>query len=156
MQAERRRRYVCGRDGKVQWDEQRDQAYTVRLSDALVDAYARDADPLPTNVAAYAAWNCLIEAVGSRDPFRIVRSPIDKRRIAPRPLPAGARTVLARMRDGAREGGGATRRSRRRPRRSSRPRSIGSVGTTGAWRWSAGGAESSPRTRSSACTTATG
>lgn len=103
-QAVRRRRYVCGRDGRVQWDEQRDQAYTVRLSDALVDAYARDAAPLPTNAAACAAWNCLVEAVGTSDPFRIVRSPIEKRRIPQDRYLRELGAVLARIREGAGQG----------------------------------------------------
>jgi glycerol-3-phosphate O-acyltransferase len=103
-QAERRRRYVTDKQGKIIWDEQRDQAYTVRLSDALVDAYVRHADPLPTHVVAYAAWRCLAEATASTDPFRIVRAPIEKRRIAPERLTREVGSVLDRIRAGAADG----------------------------------------------------
>lgn len=103
-QAAHRRRYVCGRDGKVEWDDQRDHAYTMRLSDALVDSYARNTDPMPTQAAAYAAWRCLVESVGSTDPFRIVRSPIERRRIAFDRYRRELDLVLAQIRDGAANG----------------------------------------------------
>ena len=59
-QAIERRRYVCDRDGKVEWDEQRDRVYTDRLADALVDAYPRYAWAMVTHVVAYTAWEMLV------------------------------------------------------------------------------------------------
>ncbi|MEQ1568171.1 MAG: 1-acyl-sn-glycerol-3-phosphate acyltransferase [Myxococcota bacterium] len=103
-QAERRARYVCDRNGDVTWDEQRDHAYTVRLSEALVDGFARYTHPLPTHVAAAAAWRCLCEQVGSTDPFRVVRSPIEKRRIPGERYLRELRQVVDTLRAGAREG----------------------------------------------------
>jgi glycerol-3-phosphate O-acyltransferase len=76
-----RRRYVCDQDGKVEWDPQRDRVYTHRLARSLIDAWPRYANAMETHIAAYAAWECLREAVGSSDAFRIVRTPIGKRRI---------------------------------------------------------------------------
>lgn len=103
-QAERRRAAVCGRDGRVQWDEQRDHAYTDRLADALVDAFPRYADPLPTHVAAWSAWECLVEQVGSADPFKVVRSPIERRRIPAARFERALRETLARLEAGRAEG----------------------------------------------------
>ncbi|MEZ4239828.1 MAG: 1-acyl-sn-glycerol-3-phosphate acyltransferase [Myxococcota bacterium] len=103
-QAERRKRFVCGRDGKVQWDEQRDMTYTTRLADALVDAYPRGAVPLSTHTAAYAAWGCLVEAVGSPDPFRVVRSPIERRRIPFDRFRRQLDETMRRIAEGAAEG----------------------------------------------------
>ena len=103
-QAQRRRRYVCDREGKVVWDDQRDHTYTLRLSDALVDAFPRGAHPLPTHIAAYAAWKLLCEAMGSSDPFRIVRTPYERRRIPSERLVREIATVLALIRGGAKEG----------------------------------------------------
>ncbi|MEQ1503468.1 MAG: 1-acyl-sn-glycerol-3-phosphate acyltransferase [Myxococcota bacterium] len=102
-EAEHRKKYVCDRDGQVQWDDQRDHTYTLRLSDALVDAYVRNAEPLPTHAAAYAAWSCLVEAVGSTDPFRIVRSPIEKRRIPGDRYLRELGSLVERLRGGAAE-----------------------------------------------------
>jgi glycerol-3-phosphate O-acyltransferase len=76
-----RRRYVMDRTGKVEVDEQRDHVYTERLSQALVQAYPKDAYAMSTHVAAIAAWRCLSEQVGSSDPFKILRIPADGRRI---------------------------------------------------------------------------
>lgn len=105
-QADHRRRYVCGRDGKVEWDDQRDHAYTMRLSDALVDAFARNADVLATHACAYAAWRCLggDAASGSTDPFKIVRAPIEKRRIPFDRYRRELDATLDRVRGGAASG----------------------------------------------------
>lgn len=68
-----RRRYVCADDGTVEWDDQRDQVYTQRLSRALVAAYHRDNVALPTHVAALAAWRVLARANPTLDTWRLVR-----------------------------------------------------------------------------------
>ena len=80
-QAERRKRYVMGTDGEVEWDAQRDRVYTDRLAKALVKAYPKYAHAMVTHVAAYAGWRCLEKAVGSSDTFRLVRVPLGKRTI---------------------------------------------------------------------------
>jgi glycerol-3-phosphate O-acyltransferase len=103
-QALRRRRFVCDREGRVQWDEQRDQTYTLRLADAIVDAYPRGTIPLVTQVAAYTAWQCLVEALGFSDPFRVVRSPVERRRIPFDRYRRQLETVLKRIDAGAQEG----------------------------------------------------
>ncbi|MCB9684943.1 MAG: 1-acyl-sn-glycerol-3-phosphate acyltransferase [Alphaproteobacteria bacterium] len=105
-QAERRRGYVCGPDGKVEWDDQRDHTYTLRLADALCDAYVADSEALPTNVAAYAAWRCIAEQTGSNDPFKVVRTPIEKRRITPQRYLVELSATLDRLRDEASQGRG--------------------------------------------------
>ncbi len=97
-QAERRRGYVCGPDGGVEWDDQRDHTYTLRLADALCDAYVRDSEALPTHAAAYAAWRCLVEQAGTADPFRVVRAPVEKRRITPERYKKELAATLERLR----------------------------------------------------------
>lgn len=77
----RRRRYVCDRDGRVQRDEQRDHVYTDRLSTALVGAYPKGAHVMATHAAAWVGWRSLELATQSQDPFRVVRAPMEARRI---------------------------------------------------------------------------
>jgi hypothetical protein len=60
----------------------------------------KNADPLPTHTAAYAAWRCLVEAVGSSDPFRVVRSPIEKRRIPKDRYQRELAATMDRIREG--------------------------------------------------------
>jgi glycerol-3-phosphate O-acyltransferase len=107
-QAERRRGYVLGRDGKVEWDDQRDHVYTQRLAEALCDAFVENTEVVSTHAAAAAAWNCVARQVGSTDPFRVVRSPIEKRRIAPDTYRAELGALLERVRASAAEGRGHT------------------------------------------------
>lgn len=68
-----RRGFVLGRDGEVQWDEQRDHVYTDRLASALVAAWPRLSTVMSTHLAAWATWRCLERRIGSTDPFRLVR-----------------------------------------------------------------------------------
>jgi glycerol-3-phosphate O-acyltransferase len=103
-QAERRRRYVMGADGKVEHDTQRDMVYTNRLADALVEAYPRYSHAMVTHVAAFAAWSCLEEAVGSRDPFRLVRVPEGKRTLPQHTLMERLREVVDALQEGAAAG----------------------------------------------------
>lgn len=103
-QALERRRYVTDRDGNVEWDEQRDRVYTDRLARSLVDAYPRNAWVMSTHVAAYTAWRILEDEVGSRDPFRIVRTPAEKREIPRHTFLERLRGVLDRVLAGAAEG----------------------------------------------------
>ncbi len=79
--ARRRRDFVCDREGKVQWDAQRDRVYTDRLADALVQAYPRNATLMHSHVAAWVAWRMLEGQQGTTDPFRIVRSSVSRRRL---------------------------------------------------------------------------
>lgn len=79
--SERRRRYVCNRDGEVERDEQRDRIYTDRLADALVAAYPREATLMSTHLAAEVAWRFLTDKAGSTDPFRVVRTSAENRSI---------------------------------------------------------------------------
>ncbi len=99
-----RRRYVCDRDGEVQWDEQRDRVYTDRLGEALVDAFPRYAAVLSTHATAYAAWSCLADNVGSSDPFRLVRVPTGRRRLRREQLLQRLASTLERVHDGVRRG----------------------------------------------------
>lgn len=105
-QARRRKGYVVDRDGKVQWDDQRDHVYTMRLAEALCDAYVENTEVLATHAAAAAAWSCVARQVGSTDPFRLVRSPIEKRRIAPDTLRSELGALLDRVRASAGAGRG--------------------------------------------------
>ena len=54
-----RRAYVTDRDGRVEWDEQRDHVYTGSLARAIERSYLRDNTALATHVTAFAAWNLL-------------------------------------------------------------------------------------------------
>lgn len=103
-QAVERRRYVCDRDGKVERDPQRDHVYTDRLAHALTEAYPRLAWAMSTHVAAYTAWTVLTEAVGSGDPFRIVRSPVEKRQIPTHRYLERLREVVDRVHTGTAAG----------------------------------------------------
>lgn len=105
-QAARRRGYVLGRDGQVQWDDQRDHVYTMRLAEALCEAYVDDTEVLATHAAAAAAWSCLGRQVGSTDPFRLVRSPVEKRRIPADTLRTELGALLTRVRASAASGRG--------------------------------------------------
>ncbi len=103
-QAQRRRGYVCGRDGTVQWDDQRDRVYTDRLATSISDAFPRYAEVLPTHLVAWSAWRCLVRSVGSGDPFRLVRVPAARRRFPREVLLADLRQELERVRTGAAKG----------------------------------------------------
>jgi len=80
-QAVARRRFVCNRDGEVEWDAQRDRVYTKRLASSLVDAWPKYANAMETHIVAYAAWACLEDLAGTSDAFRIVRTTSVKRHI---------------------------------------------------------------------------
>ncbi|MEZ4319792.1 MAG: 1-acyl-sn-glycerol-3-phosphate acyltransferase [Myxococcota bacterium] len=103
-QAERRRRYVTDANGEVERDVQRDMIYTNRLADALVEAYPRYAHAMVTHVAAFTGWRCLEEAVGSSDPFRLVRVPIGKRTFPRHVFLEKLRHVVEGVQKGASEG----------------------------------------------------
>ncbi|MCB9676783.1 MAG: 1-acyl-sn-glycerol-3-phosphate acyltransferase [Alphaproteobacteria bacterium] len=103
-QAARRRRYVTDGEGNVERDAQRDMMYTNRLADALVDAYPRYAHAMVTHVAAWTGWKCLEEAVGSTDPFRLIRVPIGKRTFPRHTYLEKLRQVVERVQKGAAEG----------------------------------------------------
>lgn len=77
----RRKGYVCDRDGKVQWDPQRDRVYTDLLADALVEAWPKGATLMSTHLASWTAWKMLEEQLGTSDPFRIVRASGARRRV---------------------------------------------------------------------------
>jgi len=98
-----RRRYVCDASGDVEWDAQRDRVYTDRLARGLVDAWPKYANAMETHVAAYAAWACLVDAIGSEDAFRIVRAPIGKRRIKQHIYVEKLREVVDRVRAGCQQ-----------------------------------------------------
>ncbi|MEO0604021.1 MAG: 1-acyl-sn-glycerol-3-phosphate acyltransferase, partial [Myxococcota bacterium] len=104
QQAIERRRYVCDAEGRVEWDDQRDRVYTDRLAGRIVESYMKNADVLATHAAAYAAWLCLGEDVGSRDPFRLVRTPLARRRFPRSRVMAMLDKTLARVYDGVRDG----------------------------------------------------
>jgi len=103
-QAIHRRRYVTDAQGEVEWDAQRDRIYTDRLGGALIDAWPRYAEVLPTHLAAWAAWRCLEAQVGSTDPFRLVRTPADGRHLDRGDYLACLRTELQRVKDGGKAG----------------------------------------------------
>ena len=103
-QATLRRRYVCNTRGEVEWDSQRDRNYTDRLADGLVRSYPESAWAMCTHIAAYAAWKCLIQSIGTSDPFRLVRAPIEKREIARHVFMAQLRETCARVLEGAKQG----------------------------------------------------
>ncbi|MEN0063259.1 MAG: 1-acyl-sn-glycerol-3-phosphate acyltransferase [Myxococcota bacterium] len=103
-QAKERARYVCDAQGNVEWDPQRDRIYTDRLAGKLVESFVENADVLATHAAAYAAWTCLEEEVGTRDPFRLVRVPLGRRRFPRGRVMQALETTLSRVHDGVREG----------------------------------------------------
>jgi len=102
-QARHRRRYVTDAQGKVEWDDQRDRVYTDRLGNALIDAWPRYAEVLPTHLAAWAAWICLERRAGTTDPFRLVRIPAEGRHIDRSDYMTCLREQLNRVREGATE-----------------------------------------------------
>jgi len=103
-QSERRRRYVTDTDGAVELDGQRDRIYTNRLAEALVEAYPRYSHAMVTHVAAFAGWECLAEAIGTHDPFRLIRVPIGKRTLPRTVFLEKLRSVVDGVRKGAAEG----------------------------------------------------
>lgn len=103
-QAQRRRGYVCDRSGKVEWDEQRDHIYTNRLGEALVDAWPKYAEVLPTHLVARAAWRCLQQQLGTTDTFRMMQQPDEKRCMPRADLMAELERELARVQEGAAAG----------------------------------------------------
>jgi glycerol-3-phosphate O-acyltransferase len=68
-----RRAYVTDRDGQLIIDPQRDRIYTERLASKLVTAWHRDTIPLPTQIAAFAAWAVIAQRFPALDSFRLVR-----------------------------------------------------------------------------------
>ncbi|MFT7521474.1 MAG: hypothetical protein ACI9MC_003625, partial [Kiritimatiellia bacterium] len=80
-QAKRRRTYVTDRDGKVEWNSQRDRRYTERLAGKVVDAYQRDTTVLANHLVCKVAWEELADRRGTNDPFRLVRTTRAARRI---------------------------------------------------------------------------
>ena len=102
-QALERRRFVCGRDGEVEWDSQRDRVYTDRLAASLVEAWPTYASAMETHLTAYAAWDCLQDQIETVDAFRIVRTPVTKRHIKRHVFIAKLREVLDRVETGARQ-----------------------------------------------------
>lgn len=103
-QSIRRRRYVTDNEGNVELDPQRDMVYTNRLADALVDAYPRYSHAMVTHVAAFAAWRCLEEAVGTTDPFRLIRVPEGKRTFPAPVFMETFRSVVDGVNKGAADG----------------------------------------------------
>ncbi|MCB9663528.1 MAG: 1-acyl-sn-glycerol-3-phosphate acyltransferase [Alphaproteobacteria bacterium] len=102
--AQARRGYVCASDGTVQPDAQRDHVYTDMLARKLVEVWPRDATVLPTHLVAWAAWRSLEEAVDSTDPFRLVRAPVDLRRLGRGHFLSRLRRAQDAVRAGARQG----------------------------------------------------
>jgi glycerol-3-phosphate O-acyltransferase len=96
----RRRRYVTDRTGAVEIDPQRDRVYTDRLSDALVKAYPKGAQAMVTHMVADAAWTCLEQKLGTRDVYRILRSPLEQRRLDPGELRQHLTATVERVRAG--------------------------------------------------------
>jgi len=103
-QARHRRRYVTDAEGRVEWDAQRDRVYTDRLGDALIDAWPRYAEILPTHLAARAAWACLAQAASTTDTFRLVRTPVERRHIDQSRYMEQLRAELRAAKEGARAG----------------------------------------------------
>jgi len=103
-QSQRRRGFVCGRDGAVERDVQRDQVYTNRLARALVDAYPRYSSVMSTHLAAWVGWRCLEDAAGLVDPFRLVRVPRITRHIPRSTYTTRLARALDAVHRGAREG----------------------------------------------------
>ncbi len=68
-----RRQYVCGREGSVVRDAQRDHIYTERVATRLSEAYQRDFVVQPTHLAAWAAWEALRARHPGLDTWRLVR-----------------------------------------------------------------------------------
>ncbi len=104
QQAIERRSYVCDAEGRVERDEQRDRVYTDRLAGRIADAFVKNSDVLATHAAAYAAWACLADEVGTTDPFRLVRAPLGRRRFERERIMASLDRTLARVYDGVRDG----------------------------------------------------
>jgi hypothetical protein len=77
---------VLGRDGRVEVDPQRDHLYTERLAQRLCEIWPTLATLMTTHVAAWVAWRALERALGTTDPFRIVRTPPSLRRIPVRQM----------------------------------------------------------------------
>ncbi len=76
-----RRRYVTDRDGRVEWDAQRDRVYTAVLSEALVRAWHRDNVVLATHAAGLAAWSLLRVRHPDIDPYQLVFAGTDERTV---------------------------------------------------------------------------
>jgi glycerol-3-phosphate O-acyltransferase len=100
----RRRDYVCDRNGQVEWDAQRDRIYTDRLAKALVKAYPKGATVMSTHLAAHVGWSLLEDELETRDPFRIVRTPIGRRRIPRQRFVTALAQAADHIRDGAAAG----------------------------------------------------
>jgi glycerol-3-phosphate O-acyltransferase len=98
--SKRRRGYICGADGRVQRDTQRDRVYTDRLADRICAAYRCGSRFMATHVAAAAAWGALVESAGSEDPFRVLRIPLEGRRIKDAELVKRINDLMDRLREG--------------------------------------------------------
>ncbi len=103
-QSVRRRDYVLGADGAVEADPQRDRVYTDRLADALVTAWPKGSVAMSTHLAAWAAWRCMQDGARTADPFRIVRLPVEARRVPKAQLLNRINRALAELRAGAAAG----------------------------------------------------
>jgi glycerol-3-phosphate O-acyltransferase len=87
--------YVTGRDGKVQWDAQRDRVYTDRLSAAITDAYRRDSIALSTHVAGFVAWELLQKQWPRLDTFQLAVLRPAERKLPRAAVLAGIERVIA-------------------------------------------------------------
>jgi glycerol-3-phosphate O-acyltransferase len=100
----RRRGFVCNRHGEVEWDAQRDRVYTERLANALIEAWPRNATVMTTHLGAWVGIHLLSKAVGTSDPFRLVRTAPERRRIPRQAFLATLDRAAAQIRQGAAEG----------------------------------------------------
>lgn len=98
--SERRRGYVCDGDGRVQRDPQRDRVYTDQLAQSICEAYRRGSRFMVTHVAAAAAWSWLVESAGSDDPFRVLRIPLEGRRMKDADLVQRINSLMEQLREG--------------------------------------------------------
>ena len=99
----RRRAYVCGRDGRVQPDPQRDRQYTDRLATSLVSAYPALSTEMSTHVVAWAAWTALEAQLQTTDVFRVLRSSNAQRHVPMAAFMACLTRGLDQLHAGARQ-----------------------------------------------------
>ncbi len=103
-QAAKRRGYVCDRHGKVEWDPQRDRIYTSRLAKSIATAFPKGHHMMSNHLAAFVAWRALEDAVGTRDPFRLVRAGTVHRRLNRTALLERLAKALKQVKAGAERG----------------------------------------------------
>lgn len=92
-----RRAYVTDRDGRVEWDEQRDHVYTAALARSLERSYKRDNTALSTHVVAFAAWNLLRSAHPRLDLFHVALLAPHERILSTSSLLGAIERVIARI-----------------------------------------------------------